>query len=229
MREEIEQIRAAFAAKKQAILEAEQELADLDAPDETDIKDLSEQIQAVGEEIRNYQQANAARQEAKRQVERRDDYQKRAQELENQSNGLTETMAARSKVKQDAIAKAKMPVEGLGFGDGVVLHNGVPFDQASSAEQLRVSVAIAMAANPKLRVIRIQDGSLLDDTSMQVITDMARDHDMQVWMEKVDSTGKVGIVIEDGEVVAVNGGEPAPGPAAEPKKDIPSTQLLDLE
>lgn len=238
LHQEIEQIRAAFAAKKQAILDAEQELAGLEAPDETDLQDLSEQIQAVGEEIRNSQQANAARQEAKRQIERRQDYLTRAQDLEKQSNDLTETMAARAKAKQDAIAKAKMPVDGLGFGEGVVLYNGVPFDQASSAEQLRVSVAIAMAANPKLRVIRIQDGSLLDDTSMQVITDMARDHDMQVWMEKVDSTGKVGIVIEDGEVVAVNEAEAAPEQEA---KNFPAshrgpesigeagTKLLDLE
>ena len=55
-----------------------------------------------------------------------------------------------------------MPVEGLGFGAGIVTFNGLPFDQASTAEQLRVSVAIAMAANPKLRVLRIKHGNDLD-------------------------------------------------------------------
>jgi hypothetical protein len=44
-----------------------------------------------------------------------------------------------------------MPVEGLGFGDGLVTFNGIPLDQCSSAEQLRISLGIAMAANPKIR------------------------------------------------------------------------------
>jgi hypothetical protein len=73
---------------------------------------------------------------------------------------LTAQMDDRTAEKQAAIARAKMPVEGLSFGDGEVLFNGIPLNQASSAEQLRVSVALAMAANPKLRVLRIQDGSL---------------------------------------------------------------------
>ena len=57
--------------------------------------------------------------------------------------------------KRDALSKAKFPVAGLGFGDGCVTFNGIPLSQASSAEQIRVSMAIAMATNPKLRVIRI--------------------------------------------------------------------------
>ncbi len=69
---------------------------------------------------------------------------------------------------------------------------------------MRVSAAIAMAGNPKLRVIRIQDGSLLDEDGLKIISDMAAEKDYQVWLEAVDSTGKVGIYMEDGEVAAVN-------------------------
>jgi hypothetical protein len=68
-----------------------------------------------------------------------------------------------------------------------------------------VSVAIAMAANPKLRVIRIKEGSLLDPDGLALIGAMARDHDYQIWIERVDASGKVGIVIEDGQVIAVDG------------------------
>lgn len=128
-----------------------------------------------------------------------------AAEQEAAAKALTETMEARARAKADAIARAPMPVPGLGFGDGVVTLGGIPFDQASTAEQLRVSVAIAMAANPRLRVIRIKEGSLLDEDGVALIATMAREHDYQVWLEKVDTSGKVGIVIEDGAVVAVNG------------------------
>lgn len=125
--------------------------------------------------------------------------------LEKQSKDLTETMEARVQIKSDAIAKAPMPVPGLSFGDGVVTFEGVPFGQASSAEQLKVSVAIAMAANPKLKVIRIKEGSLLDDSNVELIAEMAKAGDYQVWLETCHPSGRSAVVIEDGMVVAVDG------------------------
>lgn len=120
--------------------------------------------------------------------------------LDAQSRALTEGMEARDKAKADAITAAAMPVEGLGFGDGVVTYRGIPLVQASSAEQLRVSLAIAMAANPKIKVIRIQDGSLLDDDSLAAVAEMAKANDYQIWIERVSTDGKLGILIEDGMV-----------------------------
>lgn len=118
------------------------------------------------------------------------------------ADALTEAMAGRTNAKQAAIASANMPIDGLSFGDGEVIYNGLPFGQSSSAEQLRVSVAVAMAANPKLRVLRIQDGSLLDEGGMKMLAAMAEAADYQVWIERVDTSGKVGVVMEEGEVKA---------------------------
>lgn len=117
-----------------------------------------------------------------------------------EADAITARMKDRETAKAAAIAAAKMPVPGLGFGDGVVTFNDVPFDQASSADQIRVSLAIAMASNPKLKVIRIKEGSFLDEDNLALIAKMAEDADYQIWIEKVDSTGKVGVVIEDGMV-----------------------------
>jgi len=124
----------------------------------------------------------------------------KAAELKGDIDALTATIENRRKAKREAIAAAKMPVEGLGFGDGVVTMDGIPFDQASDAERLRVSVALAMAGNPKLRVIRIRDGSLLDSDSLGLIARMAEEKDMQVWLESVDSKRPGAIVMEDGHV-----------------------------
>lgn len=142
------------------------------------------------------------------QADMRKRHEEAAADLERMANAITDAMAAREKQKADAIAAAKFPVDGLGLSDGEVTLNGIPLAQSSSAEQLRVSLAVAMAANPKLRVIRIQDGSLLDPDSLAVIERMAADADFQVWIERVDASGKVGIVIDDGKVAAVNA-EPA--------------------
>ena len=103
------------------------------------------------------------------------------------------------------LAKASFPLPGLGFGINGVTYNGLPLEQASAAEQLRVSMSMAIASNPKLRVIRITDGSLLDSNSMAVIEEMCKAEDFQVWIEQVEETGKVGIFIEEGRVAAIDG------------------------
>src|SRR3990167_191494 len=122
------------------------------------------------------------------------------EELENKSTSITEQMCAREQAKADAITRASMPIPDIGFGDGQVIYKNIPFDQASDAEKLRVSLAIAIAANPELRVIRIRDVSLLDDDGLAAIAKMADELDYQVWIERVDGSGKVGVVIEDGMV-----------------------------
>lgn len=114
----------------------------------------------------------------------------------------TEAIEALDREKAEGLAAAQFPVEGLSFDDDGVTYQGVPFTQASSAEQLRVSIALAMAMNPRLRVIRITDGSLLDSANLDLIRSMAAEQDYQVWVERVDETGAVGVVIEDGQVAS---------------------------
>jgi len=134
--------------------------------------------------------------------DRRDELIRSAETLEKESENLTHFMKIREEKKRDAIAAAKLPINGISFGDGTILINDVPFDQASDAEQLRVSIAIAMALNPKLRVIRVRDGSLLDEDSMKMVAKMAKDEDYQVWVETVSSDGRVGFTLEDGMLKA---------------------------
>jgi energy-coupling factor transporter ATP-binding protein EcfA2 len=105
----------------------------------------------------------------------------------------------RAAEREAAIARAEMPIEGLGVGDGEVLFEGLPFSQASNAAQIRVSMALGMASNPKLRIMIIKDGSLLDANALQLIQEMAAKNGFQVWIERVDTSGKVGVVMEDGE------------------------------
>mgnify|MGYP000882104858 CR=1 FL=1 len=117
---------------------------------------------------------------------------------------LTASIEAVDQRKRKALAEAELPVEGLGFDDDGLTFNGQPFKQASAAEQLQVSISIAMAANPNLRIMLIRDGSLLDVDSLAMVEQLAEKHDFQVWIEIVDSTGDVGFVIEDGLVESVN-------------------------
>lgn len=117
-------------------------------------------------------------------------------------DALTAKIVDLDKRKSDALAAATFPVDGLGFTDDGVTFGGVPFAQCSAAERLRVSVAMSMALNPTVRIIRITDGSLLDSANLAIIEAMADEQGFQVWVEVVDESGTVGITIEDGAVKA---------------------------
>jgi DNA repair exonuclease SbcCD ATPase subunit len=109
---------------------------------------------------------------------------------------LTDQIKALEQTKANALAAAKFPIEGLSFDEHGVTYQGVPFSQASSAEQLRVSVAMSAAMSPDIRIGLIRDGSLLDTTNLALIGEIADEQDFQLWIERVDGT--VGFVIEDG-------------------------------
>jgi DNA repair exonuclease SbcCD ATPase subunit len=149
----------------------------------------------IAQQIKDAQSTNQkVRQNVKHQeiafrlAEISDKYTKLGNQIKEQEDG---------KVK--LLTDCKMPVPGLSADDNGLIYNGVPLQQASESEQLKVCVSIAMAMSPKLRVIRIT-GNGLDSESMKIVSDMATTKDYQLWVEKVDESGQVGIVIEDGQV-----------------------------
>ena len=60
---------------------------------------------------------------------------------------------------------------------------------------------MGLAMNPKLRVLLIRNGNDLDADNLELVREMAAEADAQVWIERLDATGDVAVVIEDGEVV----------------------------
>lgn len=202
---------AGVARDKAADLRAQADSADAEAAEHDSVAATLEKRLAEAPPLDEPKDAAAIRaklDEAKRanamvdQMARRETLLAEAATLERQADALTAKMDARNDDKRKAIAAAKMPVEGLGFGEDAITFNGVPFNQASDAEQLRASIAIAMAGNPRLKVILVRDGSLLDRKSMALLAELADAHDCQVWLESVDDSGEVGIVMEDGAVAS---------------------------
>ena len=212
---EIERGQKAVARKREeaAKLRAQALQLDLDADSlahdiAADAAELSS-LPAIGEpkeitEIRGrlleVQKLNGKINEAAAARQKKATYVKIMRDAAMLADELTAKINARNEAKRAAIHAAKMPVEGLGFGDGFVTLNGLPFDQASDAEQLRTSIAIAMKTNSKLRVIRVRDGSLLDTNSMNMLAAMAAENDCSVWIETVRAVTDSAIVIEDGRV-----------------------------
>jgi hypothetical protein len=131
---------------------------------------------------------------------KRDALDKQLQEQKREAARLSRQIEKRDEAKAAAIASAKLPVDGLTFDESTVMMDGIPVAQLGEAEQIRVSTLIAMSANPKLRVLRIMHGEALDNANLEVLAQLAEEHDFQIWMARVDTSGKVGIVLEDGQI-----------------------------
>jgi energy-coupling factor transporter ATP-binding protein EcfA2 len=153
-------------------------------------------IDAVREEIAAIQAGN----DALLHNQKRAALVKERDERKAISDAKTEAINACDAEKAKALQETKFPIEGLSFSDDGVLYNDIPFSQCSGAEQLRISVAIGLAMNPKLKVILIRDGSLLDETNLEMIAEMAAVADAQVWVERVGEGDECQIVIEDGHI-----------------------------
>ena len=154
-------------------------------------------VQAMRSQLDNAEQINKLVRQKKHKAE----LQVRLNDKTTESDGITQQIEAIDRTKKEAFLNIRFPVDGLAVDEEGITYNGIPFRQCSSAEQLKVCVAIASALNPEIRVIRVPDASLLDEESMKVMQDLAQQQDIQIWMERVtDGKEKVGVVIEDGAV-----------------------------
>ncbi len=199
--------REAFAAASAAVEAAKEQLrqaltAQRDLSNEVaHLPDELPDVSVLEAQLADLDQVNAAVREARAHRE----LTERVEQARASSEALTGQISDLDEMRAKALAEATMPLPGLAFDDTGVTYQGQPLKQASGAEQLRVSLAMAMALNPRIRVIRITDASLLDSKSMAIVREMCDAADFQCWLEVVDETGQLGVVIEDGSVVAVDG------------------------
>lgn len=157
-----------------------------EAIDREPILSQLEGIAAVQAEASQVQERNARREELR---ERR--------LLVKKHTGIIED----ADEKREAILQAtQLPVDGLVLDEDGVRVNGVPWEQASGAEQLRISVAMGLALNPTLKVLLVRDGSLLDEDSLRLLHEYADAADAQVWLEMVGDREDATVIIEDGHV-----------------------------
>lgn len=179
------------AARREALavdlIDIKAQVGAIEVPDAEHIQRRMSEIEGTNAKVR----ANAERAKANTEAQRlRDLYAAKTAEIAK----LDAERAAR-------IQGASYPVAGLGFdADGAVTYSGIPLSQASQAEQIRVSMAIGLAANPELRLVLVRDASLLDSTSMALVAEMAEKADALVILERVGDADPGAVVIEDGEV-----------------------------
>ncbi len=183
---EIARLESLIETRTKEAKHLQQVLADTERPD---LRMIQLKIGSVEDTNAKIRANNAAKARLREKVELRERY-----------SALTDRLTELDEQKASALASASFPVAGLSFNESGVLYNGVPLSQASSAEQIRVSLAMGMALNPKLRVLMIKDGSLLDADSLQAIRDQVAEGDFQLWLEIVNPDDPTAVIIEDGQV-----------------------------
>ena len=129
-----------------------------------------------------------------------DDAQSELREATTNVARLTDAMRELKDTEHRLIAEAGIPVEGLSFDeDGAPLLRGKPLAVASGAERIRMAVAVALAANPGLRVCLLDEANDLDLEMLDELRLLAEEHDFQVWACRIGLEGAGEIVVEDGE------------------------------
>lgn len=176
--------------KRRAALEEARERVD-------ELRSSAPDREAIAARLRDAEGTNAK----VRTNRRRSELEAKLASSRKERDNLSSAIEGCDRKRAEMIAGAQYPLEGLAVDEHGVLFRGLPLEQASSAEQLRVSVAIGLALNPRLRVLLVRDGSLLDDDSMRMLGELAAEADAQVWLERVGPEGEVGVVIEDGAIV----------------------------
>ncbi len=196
---EVERLERELAAAKSAFQEA-QRLEQVALQAKVEARDRAEKLvdPDVAEVVRKISRADSTNQAVRAKKERAAvelELKTKRAEKDELDKKLEQLAADKSKL----LRAAKFPVAGLSFTMNGLTLNDLPLEQASSAEQLRVAVAMSLALNPKLKVVFIRDGSLLDKKSLAMVAEMAAAADAQIWLEVV-GTGVVGIEIVDGSV-----------------------------
>ncbi len=186
MEADAEQKGALIKAKRAAIEQGTKTVAALEDIPSAPIREEIEQAEGINQKIRqNMAHANL---------------KGRMDDAEKESKSLTEKIGRIDGAKQKAMSAATFPVEGLSFNETGVTFGDLPFDQCSSAEQLRISVAMGVAMNPELKVLLIRDGSLLDAESLRMVAEIAEESGSQIWLETVSEGSECQVIIEDGTV-----------------------------
>ena len=124
---------------------------------------------------------------------------KKAQAAVDKING---EMAALLKERESIIANGKLPFKNIDLNKELGLTvGGIPLNEMSSAEQIKIMSRVYIESKPELHVIYIKDGSLLDPDTLKELSEMSDLKDYQFLVEVVGEQ-EGSIVMREGNVIS---------------------------
>jgi DNA repair exonuclease SbcCD ATPase subunit len=139
---------------------------------ETDINKLETYVK----EKENIKEALGTAQETNESIRQAKEYkqlEKEVQETDSKYKGFDNQLLDIKQKKKEELSKSNLP-KGLDINEDGIFMNDVPIKQLSGAEKLKTSLEIATRIKSELKVIRIENGSLLDDKGIKEVKDIAK-------------------------------------------------------
>lgn len=159
------------------------------------------ELASIAEEIASIDEHNKKANEHEIWKSKHDQLVAERNKVMKESFDLTEHLKGLEQDKRTLLEAADYPVEGMLIEGDKVYVNGVPFSNLNTAEKIKVATFVAIAQNPKLKMIIIRNGSMLDTKSMAIIKEIADQRGYQIVVEKVSEQAELdSIHIIDGKV-----------------------------
>lgn len=187
--ERVSRAELALAEAKEALEEAHFERNEVPPQDE-DIDALQADLARV-DEVNAAVRAKASYEATKVELSQATDAQAAEQEKLDQIE----------QTKRDGLEQATFPIPGLSVDETGVTFDGVPFSQVNSAHRMRAAFGIATAGDPKLKLVIVRNGDLLDAESLDALKQIAEERGYTALVERDrDESRKIGFTIKDGEL-----------------------------
>lgn len=175
--------------------------------EEPDVQSQIEEVQARIEKAEEVQDALEPWKEWERAQEQLEDVEARVEDL-------TEAIEDTRRARKELISEADFPVDGLSFtAEGEVLLNGHPLEQASGRERIELGVTAALAHDPELRIVLVDEGDAVDSEGIENLREVCREHGLQVVLARLGLEGA-------GELEVVDGWGPVPEEGAVEAEEV---------
>jgi seryl-tRNA synthetase len=122
--------------------------------------------------------------------------------LGEQVAALTEKLDAVRSERQALLESAELPLPGLSVVDGELVYQSKKWDCMSSADQLRVGVAIVRKTRPTCQFVLLDKLEQMDLKTLREFGEWLESEGLQAIATRVSTGGECSLIIEDGLVVS---------------------------
>ena len=119
---------------------------------------------------------------------------------ENEYSQKTEELKSLEEKKIEDLKSAQFPIKGLSLTDDGVIYNGLPLEDESRSNKLKVALAIAMSIPTELRTIILDDAEVLDDDNMKIVDEMMTKNDYQAIIARRQDPDENTYTIKEGSI-----------------------------
>jgi len=141
-----------------------------------DVTSLRDQLNKVEEHNRKVLEIRSYKNNLHEQSEKKQKY-----------NIQGDHIAKSEEDNRKALSEAKVPVEGLTFDEEMLYLGGLPFteEQISTSQLIETGVQLAIAKDPRVKIIRINRGESIGEKKMRELIATCKKHGYQMFIERM--------------------------------------------